>query len=344
MQEAGSPALQRAASLLHLPPLLSELGASLEEVLEGTGVTSEDLRPNVYIPYASYLDILGRAATMTGCDDIGWRLGRRQTLASLGPLGEAMRHAATLGEAIGDFTGFQISNSAGAAVYAHRISGDLFLGYGIYDPRSHFSPYVHDVVLATGCNLVAELTQGAVQPRELLSIRSLPPDLRPYQAPGNREIRFAQEQTGLFLPGECLALTLPRANPRLRRAALDTIAPQSTFAPWGMAGRVKHALRGLMLDGRTTMAAVAHHIEMHPRSLRRALRSEGTTFETIKDEVRYTVARELLTLTALPIGDIAMALGFASPSSFVHGFRRWSGTSPARWRGEQANAISNGQR
>ena len=41
----------------------------------------------------------------TGRDDIGMLLGQRQTLAALGPLGNAMRHAATLGEAIAAFVG-----------------------------------------------------------------------------------------------------------------------------------------------------------------------------------------------------------------------------------------------
>jgi len=53
--------------------------------------------------------------------------------------------------------------------------------------------------------------------------------------------------------------------------------------------------------------------------------------EPIKDAVRFAAARELLSLTALPVGEVAMA-DFASPSAFIHAFRRWSGTAPGRWR------------
>ena len=67
-------------------------------------------------------------------------------------------------------------------------------------------------------------------------------------------------------------------------------------------------LRHLLLSGRSKMSDVAAYLECHPRSLRRKLRQEGTSFEEIKDEVRYAIARELLRLGALSITDIAITL------------------------------------
>jgi len=332
MPQTKTPAVQRATSLLHLPPLLADLGVSLDAVLDGTGVGVGALRPASYIPYAGYLAILERAAAFTGREDFGLLLGRRQTLASLGPLGRVMRHAATLGEALSDFASLQISNSTGGAVYLHRTANDFALGYGVYDAESRLSPQIHDVVLAVGCNLVAELTGGAVQPGEIHSIRSAPKDLAPYRELGECPVRFGQGQTCVFLPGASLDFRLSTADRTAREGALADLALRLSLAPWGMSGQVRHALRSLMLSGRTKMPDVAVHLGLHPKALRRALEREGTTIEAIKDEVRYAVARELLTLAPLPVGDIAMTLNFASPSSFVHAFRRWSGSSPARWR------------
>ena len=80
------------------------------------------------------------------------------------------------------------------------------------------------------------------------------------------------------------------------------------------------------------MVDVAERLGLHPRAMRRRLRGEGTTFEAIKDEVRYAAARELLMLGALGIADISFTLDYATASSFVHAFRRWSGESPGLWR------------
>ena len=77
-------------------------------------------------------------------------------------------------------------------------------------------------------------------------------------------------------------------------------------------------------------AAVAMGVT--PRTLRRQLLAEALTFEAVRDDVRFAVARELLEMTRLPVGDVSAALAFASHSTFDQAFRRWSGMSPSAWR------------
>ena len=343
MSRTEAPAMQRSASLVPLRGLLTELDARLEEALAGTGVSASEIRPDAFIPYTAYLAILDNAARTTGRDDIGLLLGQRQTLAALGPLGRVMRHAATLGEALGEFAAFQIHNSTGATVYLMRADRDVILGYGIYDPSIHTSPHIHDLVLAVGCNLVAELTHGAVEPDEILSSRSAPKDLRPYRKLARCPIRFGLGQTGLVFRDAHLAFGLPEADSGLHQAALAELAPGLAAARRNMRGLVPHVLRHLLLTGQGKMEDVAAHLGIHPRSLRRRLRQEGTTFEEIRDEVRYAVARELLRLGALSMTDIAVTLDYASASSFVHAFRRWSGTSPIAWRDEARSTRPSGR-
>ena len=71
---------------------------------------------------------------------------------------------------------------------------------------------------------------------------------------------------------------------------------------------------------------------MHPRTLRRHLAKEKTSFEALCAELRFDMARELLDLTDLPVGEISTALAYASPSVFADAFRRWSGLSPMAFR------------
>lgn len=324
--------MQRAAPVVQLPALLAELGVEIDAVLEGTGIAVSDLRPDAFIPFASAQALLDRAAALSGCDDIGLRLGRRRGIAALGPVGEAMRYSGTLGEALSDFVTFQLGNSNAAAAYLLRGSDDVAFGYGVHAFVGHVSPHVHDLALAVGCTVIIGLTQGAIEPVEIWSTRRAPANQAPYRELANCPVRFGQSQTCMFLSREAMDFALPSADRARREQALDALAAHPTLAPWAMADRVRHALRSLMLRGRTTMPEVAGHLGLHARSLRRALLREGTTFDAIKESVRYAVARELLSLTALPVGDIGMTLDFATPSAFVHAFRRWSGTTPAHWR------------
>lgn len=325
-------ALQRAASLMQLPGLLAHFGVELDAVLEGTGVTPGQLRPDGFIPYTAFLAILDNACRAARRDDVGMLLGQRQTLAALGPLGSAMRHAATLGEAIAAFAAFQISNSTGGAVYLIRAEHDVILGYGVYDQSVHTSLQIYDMVLAVGCNLLAELTEGAVGPTEILLSRPEPGDPAPYRRLGRCPVRFGQAQTGLLLTPSSLAFRLPEADIRLHEQSRAQLASALGDSRRDVGGQVRHLMRPLLLVEQGRMDDVAERLGLHPRTLRRKLRKEGTSFEAIKDEVRYAAARELLMLGALDIADIAFSLDYASLSSFVHAFRRWSGMSPGRWR------------
>jgi transcriptional regulator GlxA family with amidase domain len=86
------------------------------------------------------------------------------------------------------------------------------------------------------------------------------------------------------------------------------------------------------------MAAVAEALGYEVRTLRRKLDAEATSFSKLSDEVRLAMARELLDLTNLSIGDIAAATGFASTSVFSEAFRRWTGTTAMRMRMNKADA------
>ena len=352
--KTGQIAMQRAASLMLLPSVLTEFGVDLDAVLQGTGIARGQLRPEAFIPYAAYLAILDNASAATGRNDIGILLGQRQTLAALGALGSAMKHAATLGEAISAFVAFQINNSTGGAVYLMRADRDVLLGYGVYDLPVRVSHQIYDMVLAVGCNLIAELTRGRVGPEEILVSRAAPDDPVPYQRLGRCPVRFGQNQTGLLLPASSLDDRLPEADSVLHGKALAGLVSaleQSRGETSGhvrhllrsllLIGHVRHLLRSLLLIGQASMEEVARRLGLHPRAMRRRLQREGTTFEDIKDEVRYAVARELLLLGDLGITDIAVTLDYATASSFVHAFRRWSGMPPGLWRSRASGPTAS---
>ena len=66
------------------------------------------------------------------------------------------------------------------------------------------------------------------------------------------------------------------------------------------------------------------------RTLRRWLGAESVSYQALLDEVRESLAREFLGGRAtLAVDDLAVRLGYAGATSFIHAFRRWTGTTPA---------------
>jgi AraC-like DNA-binding protein len=327
-----APYRQRATILAHLPPLLDELGVPLAPVLDGTGISPEDLAPGAFVPYAGMLAALDRAAELSGREDLGILLARRQSLAALGPAGQVMRHAGTLGDALSDYARFQIWNSTGAAAYIYRTPEEFVFGYGIYDPAGADAVQIHDLVLAAGCLLIFILTESRAQPLEIWSMRPPPDDPAPLARFAGCTVRYGQAQTSIFLSPAAADIPLPDADAAAHAAALAELAERTASGSWGPAAAVRHALCAAIARGRLGMPEIAARIHQHPRRLRRALEREGTTFTALRDEVRFAVARELLSLTPLPVGDVAVALNFADNSAFTHAFHLWSGTSPSEWR------------
>ncbi|GAA4476778.1 AraC family transcriptional regulator [Rhodococcus olei] len=93
----------------------------------------------------------------------------------------------------------------------------------------------------------------------------------------------------------------------------------------GVAARVRaHLLDRSSLD--LTLEDVAQHLHYAPRTLRRHLEHEGTTFRTLLDEVRRSVAENLLRARTISHSEIARRLGYQDWSSVVRARRRWRRT------------------
>ena len=82
------------------------------------------------------------------------------------------------------------------------------------------------------------------------------------------------------------------------------------------------------------MQEVAGRLHHSLRSLHRHLAAEGTSFRTLVDEVRVTLAEELLATHHLSVMQVAERLGYAEPASFLHAFRRWKGMTPSQWQAQ----------
>jgi AraC-like DNA-binding protein len=98
--------------------------------------------------------------------------------------------------------------------------------------------------------------------------------------------------------------------------------------------KLRRSLRVLLLHRVVSGDAVAEMLAMHRRTLNRRLKTLGTTFREVLEEVRFEAACQLLGATHLALDDVAAALGYAGVSPFTRAFRRSSGTSPGQWRRE----------
>ncbi|MFY2562886.1 helix-turn-helix domain-containing protein [Corallococcus terminator] len=88
------------------------------------------------------------------------------------------------------------------------------------------------------------------------------------------------------------------------------------------------------LDGALGLEPLAGVVGLSPSHFARSFkRATGSTPHRFVLTRRLERARELLTTTALPLGEVAQATGFSSQSHFTALFRARHGATPARFRG-----------
>ncbi len=343
----GRVALQRAGPLVDVAPLLRELGC--DPVLFGRrfGLDLLTLTPDARLPYATLAGLLDAAAKEANCPEFGLLLGSRAHGSAHGLLFELLSHAPTLRQALIDQMTWQLGYSSGAIIYLTRFGQDFALGYGIYDRASCGCAQVYDLAAAIFCNYIGVLTGGRVTPAEVLLCHREPEDKRAYQRLLKAPVRFNQNQCCVVLTQQALDTPLPGADPARRAAILREVEALQGPAYHDFVTRLRRIVRPLLLDETPSMVDAARALGLPVRTMRRRLADAGLTFEEVRDEVRFAFACELLTLTDLPVGDVAQALAFSTHSAFTTAFRRWSGHTPTEWRlhagAHEAGLAGSGQ-
>jgi AraC-like DNA-binding protein len=98
------------------------------------------------------------------------------------------------------------------------------------------------------------------------------------------------------------------------------------------ANRVRGVIFAQLSDGNPSRRQVAETLGVSVRTLQRRLSEERTSFASLLDDLRRQMSLQLLRDSSLAVYEIAFLLGYADPSTFYQAFRRWTGSSPRRYR------------
>jgi AraC-like DNA-binding protein len=146
-------------------------------------------------------------------------------------------------------------------------------------------------------------------------------------------LQFAQPVTALYLDSAFLyePVRQDKAALRtfLRNAPMDWFYVSVNERP--QTHRIRDHLHG-RLDRPQTVESVARAMHTSARTLARRLATEGTSFQSIKDELRRDNAISQLTRTNEPVAVIGSLLGFDDPTAFNRAFKQWTGSTPGAYR------------
>jgi AraC-like DNA-binding protein len=313
-----------------------ERGVAAPDLLAGTGISPADLHDPDAVVTAWDEVVLARRLLARLPDDVGVGVdvGRQFTLTHLGLFGFAVMSCGTLRELITigmryfaltmlhiDVALFEGADDCMLELNADHLPADVrrfFVERDLAGIIATTTGFVLPVVAMYADQVSAEVAIDEDVLRPLL-------ELIPF---GN--VAFGRAHNRLHFPRAMLDEPLPQADPHtleICMAQCDVLMQRS------------EQRRGITAVVRTklfrdsgafpTLPEVAAELDMHPRTLRRRLAEEGTSFRSLLSEARSALAVDLLCNVGLTVEEVSKRLGYTDPSTFSHAFKRWHGTAPS---------------
>ncbi|MFZ5529738.1 MAG: AraC family transcriptional regulator ligand-binding domain-containing protein [Pseudomonadota bacterium] len=151
-------------------------------------------------------------------------------------------------------------------------------------------------------------------------------------------VRFGMPGAGIRMTGDKAPLDapLPTANPEGLVQALAACGRERALLGDEVdpvLARTR-ALLQLGTEGYPAPEAVAAALHMTPRTYRRRLQEQGTSYKALLEEARRRDACVLLERPEMEVRRVAELLGYSDPANFTRAFKGWTGRAPREWRSQ----------
>lgn len=335
--------LPRSASSVHLlARLAAERGLSAEQVLAGSGLTAAELAdPRAEVTARQEFQAMRNLLAHCGDEPgLGVVAGQDYHIVTYGAWGLALISSSTLRDTVNTALRYVDLAFAFTQLRFEEAGGEARL----YVDDAEIPPEVRTFLverIMSGIQTIGQDLFATGIPLTRLSFRhAKPADTRRHREVFGVEPDFGADANCLVFDAALLDLPLPQANDWARRAYEEVCRDllDRRRSRTGCAGTVRDLLArhpGEIPD----QAAVAAELHMSSRTLFRRLAEEGTSFRALLDEVRETLAEELLCTAGMTTEQVSARLGYAEPACFVRAFRRWKGESPQAYRARQVPRV-----
>lgn len=327
---------------LILIDLAREAGVDQALLLDGT--TLRDKTPGALgarVADEDFHRLATNALNLTPDPALGLHLGERLNLSAHAVLGQAFLTCRNLGEVIEIFERYYHLLAPDLELDFHRGADRLRIEYAT-TAQDLPLPFVLECIAAAMRNTLDGLLGGGQLPLRFEFPYPRPAHAEAYGEVLGDDVRFACPVAAWSFPAECLEAPLPSSNPALRELYEAECARllADLKDTEDLAYRSRRLLR--KFEGQyPQMPQLAQMLNVSARTYRRRLAEQGTSFQTILDDVRREHATKLLRSGSMSMTSIAYRLGFNDPSNFRRAYRRWTGRTPTEVRGETATAAQN---
>jgi AraC-like DNA-binding protein len=319
----------RATKIRRYLKAMQQRGVSAVQLLAGAQIDSERLLDSDYlISESQYQTVVANMMRLTGDPGIAFTLYDNIDFAELGIVGYAMLSANSLSQATHvwlDFSNSFIGTPTNIQSFkpvapGYELAVSSISGFG---PLHQFET---EELLVRGMVLVRKLMNA----EPVLGKVSLS-----YPAPSHRAlydqfckcpVEFDARQTVFRVLSPEMDAKIQTRDDELFQICAQHC--QQILRSIPEAGQLRNQIRNMFLSSPGNlpdMNTASSLLGMSASTLRRQLDASGQSWQTIKDEFRFDLAREYLLSGHMMPKQVGYLLGFTSPSVFSRAFKVWSG-------------------
>jgi AraC-like DNA-binding protein len=304
-------------------------------VLAGTGLDQNQLlHSEQSVSFGDTLRVMDNVQRLLGP---GWHLalGPRLTTPAHGPLGFAVVTAPDFRTAVDVL--LQFIGIRGPFLWVSAAQEDQRFAIRLFeaiDMASQRQALIELSLLSIQALLQRPLGRRLEGTRVALAYPA-PPHRRQLEAALEAQVEFGARGHTLSFPSRWLDEPCVLHDEAMHRYLVNRCAEETRAMAGGMSAET--TVRQALLASRGQMpglAEIAAEQHLSPRTLIRRLKRGGTSYKTILEQVRRSLAVDYLLHSDMSVSSIAYRLGYRDPSNFGRAFRSWFGRSPGRYRQE----------
>ncbi|VWD16152.1 AraC family transcriptional regulator [Burkholderia lata] len=312
-----------------------ERGVPHTTLLAGTGLVDAQLDdPKVEVTAAQELRLTGNLLRALGrAPGLGFEVGQRYHFSAYGVWGYGLIASATARDALALALRFLPLTYAFTVITYREEDGTCVLGFGAPELDGTLSRFVVERDMMAATVLLQEIGGDAFALSRFTVQAARTPSMAVPRIAGV-EPAFSARANSLAFDRVLLDRPLPHANP-LTVSMCEQMCGQlleARRARVGTSEMVRQYLSATPGSAPFSLEDMARLMNTSPRTLKRRLQDEGTTFRALLAQARGAMAETLLGDARLSLAEVAERLGFSDLSSFSQAFKRWYGVPPGAYR------------
>jgi AraC-like DNA-binding protein len=340
MTRPGTLKIYPINKLVAVVAAMNAEGIAVEQALHGTGIaphelTSSDARMSV----SQLLTAYRNALALSGDPTFALRLGRSVQVTTYGLYGYALLSSPTQ-RALIELAAKYHRMMAAPADLSFREATEGQLGVWTVTPVVPESgePVLYRFLVEVTLGALAALSDDILQrPQQIRQEVRLTyprsPVLPDYESFFNCPVLFGQNQNELTINTAWLDSPTRYGNEftftTIQKMCADSMA--KIVERTGLAGELQRIL--LESAGRfPTVQVICQRLGIEPRTFRRKLHAEGTSYGVVVNETRVDIAKGYLRDTVMTVEEIASRIGYSDASNFRRAFQRSTNLTPAAYR------------